>query len=57
VGIIPIDSRDMLERRLVKEFNRHVNVYRKPNVGPSQTKEEEMNKIPKKVWDILKEGR
>ena len=58
VGIIPIDSRDMLERRLVKEFNRHVNVYRKPNVGSSTpTKEEEMNKIPKKVWDILREGR
>jgi len=57
VGIIPIDSRDMLEKRLIKEFNKHVNIYRKPNVGSSPTKEEEMNKIPKKVWDILKEGR
>jgi|TARA_Y100000310_G_C20591334_1_gene768180 hypothetical protein len=58
VGIIPIDSRDMLEKRLIKEFNKHVNAYRKPNVGSSiPTKEEEMKKIPKKVWDILKEGR
>ena len=53
VGIIPIDSRDMLEKRLIKEFNKHVNIYRKPNVGSSPTKEEEMNKIPKKVWDIF----
>lgn len=58
VGIIPIDSRDMLEKRLVREFNKHVNVYRKPKNGSSgPTREDEMKSVPKKVWDILKEGR
>jgi len=56
VGIIPIDNRDMLEKRLVREFNKHVNQYRKPSeVRPLNN--EDTKKIPKKVWDILNEGR
>jgi hypothetical protein len=56
VGIIPIDNRDMLEKRLIREFNKHANQYRKPmNVEPLNN--EDTSKIPKKVWDILKEGR
>jgi len=60
VGIIPIDSRDMLEKRLVKEFNRHTNAYRKPAEGVAGnplTREKEMKNIPDHVWKILKEGR
>jgi hypothetical protein len=35
-----------------------VSAYRRPQTSStSPTREEEINKIPKKVWDILKEGR
>jgi|TARA_B100000809_G_C15033486_1_gene492868 hypothetical protein len=56
IGIIPIDSRDMLERRLLKEFNRHVGMFRKPKES-STSREEEMKNVPAHVWKILKEGR
>ena len=60
VGIIPIDSRDMLEKRLIREFNKHTNAYRKPAEGVAGnplSREKEMKNIPDHVWKILKEGR
>ena len=52
VGIIPIDSRDMLEKRLLKEFNRHVGMYQKPIEGSSPSREQEMKNVPDHVWKI-----
>jgi hypothetical protein len=52
IGIVPIDNRDMLKRKLVGEFKKHVAGYRKP---PSSTQKE--SKPSKDVVKILREGR
>lgn len=52
VGIIPIDNIEMLTKRLVKEFQKHISAYRKP----AKT-EEAPQKISKEVKKILEEGR
>ena len=49
VGIVPIDNRNMLTDRLL---SRHVSSFKKP----SEDLQENQN-IPKKVRDILAEGR
>jgi hypothetical protein len=52
VGIIPIDNRDMLAQRLVREFRSHVNSYRAPrNSRQSNTS------ISEEARKILAEGR
>ena len=52
VGIVPIDNRNMLTDRLLREFSRHVSSFKKP----SEDLQENQN-IPKKIRDILAEGR
>ena len=52
VGIVPIDNRNMLTDRLLREFGKHVSSFRKP----AEDLEEQQN-IPKKIKDILAEGR
>jgi len=52
VGIVPIDNRNMLTDRLLREFGKHVSSFRKPveDLGEQQN-------ISKKIKDILAEGR
>tara|TARA_Y100000004_G_scaffold189661_1_gene245642 strand:- start:398 stop:787 length:390 start_codon:yes stop_codon:yes gene_type:complete len=52
VGIVPIDDRATLEKRLVKEFNKHVSAYRKPHDS-----EADDTKLTKDAKKILEEGR
>jgi hypothetical protein len=52
IGIIPIDNREMLTKRLVREFKSYVSGYRKPldqRVTPST--------ISKEALSILSEGK
>jgi hypothetical protein len=54
IGFIPVDNRENLEKRLIREFKRHVSEYRAPtDVGVSP----ETSKISAKVKKILGEGR
>jgi hypothetical protein len=52
VGIIPVDNRNMLTDRLLREFSQHTSAYRKPAVA-----EGEKVIISDKVKKILAEGR
>ena len=52
VGIIPIDNRQTLRERLLREFRKHVSAYKKPK-SPS-VPELHLNK---EVMGILSEGR
>ena len=52
VGLIPIDNIEILKGRLVKEFKKHVNAYRRPKVVPGRD-----IKLSKAVKDILGEGK
>jgi hypothetical protein len=56
VGVIPVDDRDILVKRLMKEFNRHVSGYNKPT---ALSKQSEINKksVDQKILNILSEGR
>ena len=54
IGFIPIDNRENLEKRLIKEFKRHVSEFRAPkDVGITP----ESEKISAKAKKILEEGR
>ena len=54
IGFIPVDNRENLEKRLIREFKRHVSEYRAPtDVGISP----DTSKISAKVKKILGEGR
>ena len=52
VGIIPVDNRNMLRERLLREFRKHVSSYQRPisPPNPRETLNEEATKI-------LSEGR
>ena len=52
VGIVPVDNRNMLTDRLLREFSKHVSSFKKPveNLAEQQN-------IPQKIRDILAEGR
>lgn len=51
VGIIPVDDRENLEKKLIKEFSRHVASYRRPVIKSKP-------QIPsKEALKILSEGR
>lgn len=51
MGIVPVDSREMLSNRLLKEFNRYVASFKMPSVSkPNQPMSAEVKKI-------LSEGR
>ena len=52
VGIIPIDNRDMLQQRLIREFKRHLAAYK----APIDRKVDNI-KVSDKVKKILAEGR
>jgi hypothetical protein len=52
IGLIPIDDRTQLIKRLILEFRRHVTAYRSPQV--ESTKQKPLSKEAEK---ILKEGR
>ena len=52
VGIIPIDNRNTLRERLLREFRKHVASYRKPVSNPSP-----QPSISKEMRKILSEGR
>jgi oligoribonuclease NrnB/cAMP/cGMP phosphodiesterase (DHH superfamily) len=51
VGLIPIDNREVLAKRLEKEFNKHVSLYR-----PAPKTKNDI-KLSKTAKDILAEGR
>ena len=51
IGIIPIDNKDQLNKRLIREFNRHVAAYKKP------PKKAVNRNVSKEILDILAEGR
>ena len=52
IGIIPIDNREQLTKRLVREFNRHTVAYKKP-----VKKSVDVSNVSREVLDILAEGR
>lgn len=52
VGIIPIDNRNMLRDRLLREFRKHVAAYQRPI-----TSIEEPQVVDKEIQKILSEGR
>jgi|TARA_B100001939_G_scaffold344627_2_gene359516 oligoribonuclease NrnB/cAMP/cGMP phosphodiesterase (DHH superfamily) len=51
IGIIPIDNKDQLMKRLVREFNRHAAAYKKP------AKKSVNLEVSQDILDILAEGR
>ncbi len=52
IGIVPIADRERLTKRLLLEFSKHVNAYRRPIVKPSNPK-----KVPKEIMDFLAEAK
>ena len=52
VGLVPIDDRERLTKRLIYEFKVHVAAYRKPLF-----KKDGPTKVSKEVAKILAEGR
>jgi hypothetical protein len=56
IGLIPIDDRNMLVQRLIREFKRHVASYRSPDIK-AETQASKENHISKTALDILREGR
>lgn len=52
VGVIPVDNREMLTKRLLKEFKTHVASFRKP-----KDLDEKAFKPSKNLLKILAEGR
>ena len=54
LGILPVENRDLLTKRLVREFKKHVLSFKKPRSASA-------NKKPSKVSDsaksILAQGR
>ena len=52
VGIIPIDNRQTLRERLLREFRKHVSSYKKP-----VHEAESVTRVDPEVMKILSEGR
>lgn len=52
IGMMPIDNRELLEKKLIAEFQFYVNQYKMPNVPPLPPKE-----ISEQAKKILAEGR
>jgi hypothetical protein len=52
VGLIPIQNRELLTKRLVKEFQKHWNSYKKPLIN-----KRDLGELPQSVRDTLAEGR
>jgi hypothetical protein len=51
IGLIPVDNRDTLEKRLMREFRRHIASYQRPNTTDSSVE------LSKEARQILEEGR
>jgi|TARA_Y100000310_G_C20458510_1_gene704205 hypothetical protein len=51
VGLIPTDNVELMKTRLIKEFKKHVSIYRRPSHAPKNIK------VDKEVKDILGEGK
>lgn len=51
IGIVPVDNREMLVKKLLKEFKLHVASFRKPRNIP------EPKRVSKEALKILAEGR
>jgi hypothetical protein len=56
IGLIPVDSREMLSKRLIREFKRHVSSYNVSNKTPNSTRND-LTGVSDKVRGILSEGR
>jgi hypothetical protein len=52
IGIVPVEDRTALESRLMKEFVKHTNQYRRPVQNKLQQAD-----ISEEAWKILREGR
>ena len=52
IGLIPVDNRELLQQRLVREFRRHVASYNKP-LGKLNTN----TGVSAEARKILSEGR
>ena len=53
IGLIPVDSREMLTQRLVREFKRHVSSYE----NRTETSTGVVGNVSSEVKKILSEGR
>jgi hypothetical protein len=51
VGLIPIDNVEIMKARLVKEFKKHVNLYKRPSHDLPAVE------MTKQIKDILSEGK
>lgn len=51
IGLVPVDDRETLTKRLVREFNKHVSLYK------SAPKTRNDIKLSKAAKDILAEGK
>ena len=54
IGLIPIDNKEMLTKRLLREFKRHVSSYNVSNKTPNAEKD---RNVSARVKNILAEGR
>jgi len=52
VGLIPVDNRETLKTRLIREFNKHTSSYKKPPMKASK-----QVKLSTEVKKILSEGK
>ena len=50
-GLVPIDDRLQLEKRLISEFRKHINSFKRPQDNLKK------NKVSKSSKDILSEGK
>ena len=53
LGVVPVENREMLEKRLMKEFYKHKSIFTMPDPTPG-TKDKDVSQAAK---DILSEGR
>jgi len=53
LGIVPIDNLSLLRQRLMKEFSKHVSMYRFPANAKNQT----THKLSSEIRKILDEGK
>jgi len=52
VGVLPMDDREYLTKKLIRAFRDHISLYKAPKDNPK-----EIQKVSDKVKSILAEGR
>ena len=57
VGIIPVDNREILEGRLIKEFCKHVASFRAPLDQKNDHNKNDIGQVSERTRRILSEGR